>query len=96
MIIEIVLRITIYHNFLKYPKPPGPNTTYELNTLEFKTTVSVNSLKLRDIEIKPKEANEYRILCLGDSFTFGLGVNDNETYPRILEQILRQKTLNLG
>ncbi len=34
-------------------------------------------------------AGEYfRIICLGDSFTFGHGVSDEETYPFLLEQRL--------
>ncbi|HOW28864.1 MAG TPA: SGNH/GDSL hydrolase family protein [Elusimicrobiota bacterium] len=33
------------------------------------------------------------ILCLGDSFTYGIGVEDDETYPRYLEEeISKRKT----
>jgi hypothetical protein len=39
---------------------------------------------------KPGEA---RVLLLGDSFTYGLGVNDDQTYAHRLEQALRQGDL---
>lgn len=32
-----------------------------------------------------------RILCLGDSFTYGVGVADSETYPALLERYLRKR-----
>jgi len=33
---------------------------------------------------------ECRVLCLGDSVTFGLGVEDDETFPARLEALLRE------
>jgi lysophospholipase L1-like esterase len=32
-----------------------------------------------------------RILCLGDSLTWGQGANDEETYPALLETVLRER-----
>lgn len=49
---------------------------------------SINSLGLRNQELKEKEKNEIKILILGDSVTFGTGVNSEETYPQILEELL--------
>jgi len=39
-----------------------------------------------------------KIVVLGDSFTFGVGVNDNETYSSCLETLLKNKfaVINLG
>ena len=34
-----------------------------------------------------------RVLLLGDSFTYGLGVNDDQTFAHHLEQYLRQRNL---
>lgn len=50
----------------------------------------------REYAIPPPDP-EKRILCLGDSFTFGNGVSDTETYPYQAEQI-RPGTewINLG
>jgi lysophospholipase L1-like esterase len=35
-----------------------------------------------------------RIVALGDSFTFGEGANDDESYPAVLERLLRQRGWN--
>ena len=37
----------------------------------------------------PKPPNGKRILCLGDSVTFGWGVNNEDTYPALLQKMLR-------
>lgn len=44
-------------------------------------------LRDRDFDLKP---SGYRILGLGDSFTFGLGVETSETYLKRLEVLLRR------
>lgn len=56
--------------------------------------VSVNSLGLRDDELPlEKPAGERRVLCLGDSFTFGLGVRGEDLYPEQLEGRLSEAGL---
>jgi lysophospholipase L1-like esterase len=49
--------------------------------------VSTNSLGLRSPEVSAKK-DRFRILVLGDSCTFGLGVDNEGTYPARLERIL--------
>jgi hypothetical protein len=51
--------------------------------------VSTNSLGLRNQELR-KEEGHMRILALGDSRTFGDGVNDEETWAYQLEQRLNE------
>ena len=49
--------------------------------------VNINSKSLRDYEYaytKPKDV--YRILVLGDSFTFGWGVPFENTFSKVLEK----------
>lgn len=49
----------------------------------------INSLGLRG-PLPPVEKGEgvYRVVCLGDSFTFGEGVKEPDTWPRQLERLL--------
>lgn len=50
---------------------------------------STNSLGLRGRQPpKVRKPEELRVLCLGDSVTFGLGVRDEETWPAQLKQAL--------
>lgn len=60
-------------------------------TSEFVMHISINSRGLRDREIdyvKPRDV--FRIGLFGDSFTFGEGVQNNESYPKVLEQRLNR------
>ena len=57
---------------------------------EFEAPVTINSKGLRNPEIPyEKPANTYRILALGDSWTFGFRMNEPDAYPRQLERILQ-------
>ncbi|MFO0984389.1 MAG: SGNH/GDSL hydrolase family protein [Planctomycetota bacterium] len=48
-----------------------------------------NSLGLRSPEVsRPKPADHFRVLALGDSCTYGSGVPSGDTYPARLEQML--------
>jgi hypothetical protein len=54
------------------------------------TAATLNSFGLRSPEVAvPKPAGTYRILLLGDSFTFGFRVGNDETFARRLEARLR-------
>ena len=57
--------------------------------LEYRgATVKTNSDGLRTAEINPKREHEFRVLCLGESTTFGVGVKNDETYSVHLEKYL--------
>lgn len=54
-----------------------------------KSTIQINSFGIRDKEYSlEKNSSTYRIFILGDSFTFGQGVNNEEAYPEVLEEKL--------
>ena len=54
--------------------------------------VSINSAGLRDDEIpREKPDGEFRILALGDSFTFALGVRLEDIWAQQLERILKER-----
>lgn len=64
----------------------------------------INSIGLREKEIAvPKPAGEFRILSLGESTTFGAGVDDDQAYTKVAQKILRERypeknirTINAG
>lgn len=61
-------------------------------------TINSNSKGIRGREeYKYKKSVKKRILILGDSFTFGDELSDNETYPYYLQQILPSwEVINFG
>jgi lysophospholipase L1-like esterase len=56
--------------------------------------VSINSDGLNELVDYPVENQEgtFRIIALGDSFTYGLGVNTQDTWPKQLEARLNNQT----
>ncbi len=58
---------------------------------EFDTRITINSLGLRGNEVDLAAPVGQRILVVGDSFTYGFGVNDHETYPAVLERRLTER-----
>jgi lysophospholipase L1-like esterase len=56
------------------------------------TWYSTNSIGLRGPEVDREKADgEYRVVCLGDSCTFGKSVVEADTWPRQLETMLRKE-----
>jgi lysophospholipase L1-like esterase len=57
--------------------------------------VRTNRMGFRSPEIQPaKPPGTFRVLCLGDSQTFGNGVPQDRTFPRRLEGLLRDEGLD--
>lgn len=69
----------------------APGVQYTLRPgwrgLSFDAPVAVNHLGFRAPE--PRPGATIRILFIGDSFTFGFGVREEETYPRRFERARR-------
>lgn len=83
---EIIIRaLPSDRTDLAYTLPP--NTSMVTIGIPFTT----NEIGLRDDAIIPREDKLFRILCLGDSNTFGSGVATDETYPNCLEGILQDR-----
>jgi lysophospholipase L1-like esterase len=54
--------------------------------------VATNSLGMRDSDLaKSKQENEKRILVIGDSVSFGLGVEGKDSFPEKLQNILNER-----
>jgi len=69
---------------------PGltPGFSGRLQRTDFDAAFSVNSVGFRGPEPRPRRDNTVRIVALGDSQTFGFGVEDHETYAVGLEGLL--------
>ena len=64
---------------------------------EFGAPVVINSLGLRNPEISyARSPGRYRILALGDSWTFGFRLEEPDSYPRQLETVLNQRARGSG
>lgn len=62
-----------------------------LNT-EFKgVRVLTNRIGLRSREVVPKADHEFRILSLGESATFGVGMPNDQTYTALIPQYLQNE-----
>ncbi|MBN8649896.1 MAG: SGNH/GDSL hydrolase family protein [Cytophagales bacterium] len=67
-----------------------PNSAAVYTTVEFNYRADINGLGLRNKEIKvEKEKGTYRILCFGDSWTFGWGVDVEYSWPMQMENYLK-------
>ena len=68
---------------------PLKGTTY------FDTKIYTNKFGFRDVGID-SEVPKNSIVALGDSWTFGYGVDFDESYPFILSKILNIPVVNMG
>jgi lysophospholipase L1-like esterase len=65
-----------------------PNASAELMDVSVRT----NSDGLRDVDHSEAHGDRYRIIFLGDSLTFGWGVNEAETFTSHLEAALNERS----
>ena len=81
-----------------HPMRSRPNQDAVLERSEFRTRVVTNELGFREPRLPgPKPPGVQRIVALGDSFTQGYGVEEDEAYPRQLERRLEGvEVINLG
>lgn len=76
---------------------PREGTTISKNVWGRKVTILKNGIRSNGNE---KLSNTFTdaapVLVVGDSFTFGDQVSDNETWPAILERLLKKRVINAG
>jgi lysophospholipase L1-like esterase len=65
------------------------------NRTEFTTRVTINSLGLRGPEPSPPGTGDCRLLAIGDSQTFGAGVEDDEAFIEVAAAELRREGTEL-
>lgn len=71
-----------------------PNFTGRMKTTEYDVEVKINSSGYRDYE-RSIEPDAYKIMAIGDSFTFGCWVDFQDAYVTVLENLLNTE-LNRG
>lgn len=71
---------------------PQPNYEGEVQWHGRTTSVKLNSQGMRGEEFGARQSGETRILAVGDSVVFGLGVEAEETFAFHLERLLSKKT----
>ena len=61
-------------------------------------SISVNSLGFRERDVGPKNPDRYRIAIIGDSFTWGQGIEARDRFSNLLEGFLgsHYEVLNFG
>ena len=92
-----------YLDTLKLEEPIGYRNRPGLSATFYGVPVTINALGMREKELAAKAPGEFRILVLGDSVTFGIGVRYEDALPQQLELVLnerraarRYRFLNLG
>jgi hypothetical protein len=74
--------------YLKYTLKPG---TFIFRNPEFSNEFKINKLGLRDDDISLKSPE---IIVIGDSVPMGWGVNQNETFAKLIEKKTSRRVLN--
>ena len=86
---EILCRFFWDYNTGNLLNQPGTETVQK--SFEFSTKIQINANGLRDQKYPfDKEDNVFRIIVIGDSMTFGWGVEAHDTYPKVLERMLNE------
>lgn len=103
MFVQLVLFVLIWSNIELYSYRHLVSEGYEsvggMATLDPATGWRIksqmggsNAEGLLNPEVKhPRPPNEFRIMCLGGSVTMGWGVGRTQSYPRVLETLLRER-----
>ncbi len=66
----------------------SPNDTLQNFRGDYTYNRITNSLGIPERELNPKDTTTKKILCLGDSFTEGLGTGVDSSWPRTLERAI--------
>lgn len=90
-VIQVVEDCAEYDPQLYYRLHPGNTCTF--SNVEFSNKIISNKAGLRDDDASLAGPE---IISLGDSYTLGWGVEQNESYPAKLESITGKKVLNAG
>ena len=69
------------------------NVQCDFSNIEFSSLIETNSAGLRDDENSLMAPD---VICIGDSYTMGWGVQQQESFPQQVEHLTKMKVLNAG
>jgi len=73
-------------------KVGSKNFRGKLISAEYRNAIKTNNLGFRaDIDYNPEKDGRFRIMILGDSFTFGQGVEKEQVYSSVLGRMIENK-----
>lgn len=83
----------VIHGYTAYPRHPvlgwtPPIGKATVTTHEFEAHYDVNALGMNDEPVERSAGARTRLLALGDSHTFAVGVSRDEAWPNVLEGLL--------
>ncbi|MGD0771830.1 MAG: GDSL-type esterase/lipase family protein [Candidatus Solibacter sp.] len=73
----------------------GPYSVVEHATEEYSYQARINNLGFRDRDFPVRRSSAKRVLAIGDSFTYGWGVDAENSWPKVMERELRQGGLDI-
>jgi lysophospholipase L1-like esterase len=73
----------------------GPYSVVEHATAEFSYQARINNLGFRDRDFSVRSTGAKRVLAIGDSFTYGWGVDAEDSWPKAMERELRRGGLDV-
>lgn len=82
----------------RWAGPPRMTMQFLSKPDSFETTHSYNSAGFRGPEISLSRTKKHRIVCIGDSWTEGIGAHENQAWPSVLRRNLSSnvEVINLG
>jgi len=66
---------------------PSPNSEHTNATKEFAYTMKTNSMGFRTDETQAKSSDEYRVMLVGDSMFWGIGVEESYMIPSVMKKL---------
>src|SRR5205823_5990995 len=84
---------TTHGHFVRFQ----PNTSFRMKYYEYNTTAHIGQWGARIVESERDERKNRLVPVpfMGDSFAFGIGVDDNQTYVNLIDRKSKLPYLNL-
>ncbi len=93
MLVPRIMTLPRYSPCLSTMSPP--NAVVRSVSHEFDFTARINSLGLRGPEIDLEHKKSFRIAVLGSSYTYGWGVNEEDSFVYLLGRALKESGLDV-